>query len=264
MNITCIILHYKNLSDTKKCLDSVSKLKTGKFKLNTIVIDNASEESQVSREGVFKLITNKKNLGFAGGVNAGIREALKDKETGYILILNNDVELPADLLIKLLESQGDISAPVIKFRFDGKWVYDYGGIINKWTGRTTHLESDKLNDAKYRDKQVDYVSGCCMLVKRSVFDKIGLFDEDYFFYFEDADFCLKAVRSGFKIKIVPDISVYHKMGGSVGRWTNKAIYYNLTGNFKFITKNLGIRMPVGYAYLFLLTVKIIAGKLSGK
>lgn len=265
-----VILNYNGFADTEKCLKTLHILADKGYKLTTFLVDNGSKREEIKKLKSFitspqnrktfklkniRLIENKKNLGFAGGMNNGIREALKDKSCEYVLILNNDTILPSNLLTVLDDTGVDIISPVIKFKWNGKWIYDYGGKINWWTGRTTHLESSKIID------KIDYISGCCMLVKREVFEKIGLFDESYFFYFEDVDFCVRARKAGFTIAVNPNINIEHKLGGSIGRWSNKAIYYNLTANAIFIRKNLGLRWPLGYLYLTLLAVKIIINKL---
>ncbi|MBI5452414.1 glycosyltransferase family 2 protein [Candidatus Gottesmanbacteria bacterium] len=280
MTIYIIVLHYKNIEDTISCLESIAKLKKDNLQIKVILVNNnsTSEESPPLAGPPSEVITikNPRNLGFAAGVNVGIREALKNKQTDCVLILNNDTILPPHLLTELLKAPGDITAPVIKFQWNEKWVYDFGGKVNWWTGRTTHIESTNQPSPSRShfatpgrwphgllpgEKSIDYVSGCCMLVKRKVFEKIGLFDEKYFFYFEDADFCIRAKKAGFKVTVNPNVNIYHKLGGSVGRWTNKAIFYNLLCNFIFISKHLGWKRPIGYIYLLLLTVKIVLNRI---
>lgn len=269
MTVYIIILHYRNIKDTLLCLQSIAGLNCDRLSIKVILIVNNSiikiQKSKLYRKiQSLQIIQNTKNLGFAGGMNVGIREALNDKRTDYILILNNDTIVPADLLTKLLEQPSDITAPVIKFRWEGKWVYDYGGKVNWWTGRTLHIESTNKQIIQLSNQPIDYVSGCCMMIKRRVFEKIGLFDENYFFYFEDADFCTRAKRAGFDITVNPKVTVFHKLGGAVGRWSNRAIFYNLRSNFIFITKNLGLKRPIGYTYLLVLTGKIIFNRIFHK
>lgn len=265
MKIYIIVLHYGEVDNTLHCLESIGKLDNDKFQLRTVIVDNDVENrftrSLVNARDDIIIQTNK-NLGFAGGVNVGVREALSDKDCTHILILNNDTILPKDLLIKLLENKSGVTGPVVKFKWDGKWKYDFGGRIDWNIGRTYHLESDNLTMKQFSKEKIDYVSGCCMLISREVFEKIGLFDEKFFFYFEDTDFCVRAKKTGFTIGICTDTNIEHKLGGSVGRWSNKAIFYNLSSNAIFITKHLGWRRPLGFGYLLLLTGKIIFDKLT--
>ncbi len=280
MKVSIIILHYKYIQDTFDCLRSIGTLKFNQNQIGVLFIDNdekptlndhLSELAKLHKNITILIPT--KNLGFAKGVNMGLKKALEDKKTEYFLILNNDTELPGNALAKLIQYDADIVSPVLKFRStQGKWVYDYGGKINWWTGRTTHVESTNkpIIPASPAGRQLtnnpikhdlDYVSGCCMMVKRKALETVGLFDERFFFYFEDVDFCLRAKKNGFKIGIDREVIVYHKLGRSIGRWSKKAIMYNLISNYKFIRKNLGVRQVTGLIYLLLLTLKIIYNRL---
>lgn len=266
MTIYTIIVHYKNQRDTITCLKSVLKLSDRKATIKVLIIDNDPKRrikkrvnSTFFKKRNIQFFENEKNLGYAKAVNIGINQALK-KKAGYVLILNNDVVVPSNLVNKLLERKVDISGPIIKFKsFSGKWVYDYGGKINWWTGRTKHIE--KSSTITHQPSVIDYISGCCMLVAREVFEKVGLLDEDYFFYFEDVDLCVRARRGGFAVVVNQDVVVTHKLSGSIGRWTKKAIFYNIGSNFKFISKRLGWRKPIGYGYLVLLTGKIVMDRI---
>lgn len=265
MKVYLIVLHYQNLDDTQNCLASISKLEKGDFQVETVLVNNDPKIKIDFRRKNLTVINNPDNFGFAKGINVGIRKALEDKEAGYFLILNNDTLLLPNLLINLLQIPAEIVGPVIKFKsLKGKWIYDYGGKINWWTGRTFHLEAEEYTKGWFFKEKIDYVSGCCMLVARKVFETIGLFDENYFFYFEDADFCTKARKAGFQIAVASNAVLEHKLGGSIGRWTKKAIYYNLKGNFLFVRKNLKWRQPIGYFYLFLLGTKILWDKIKEK
>ena len=177
----------------------------------------------------------------------------------YILLLNNDTVITQNFLPRLISDDIDIISPTVKFKEQKNLIYDYGGFVNWWTGRTTHV--NRTSPHKSSVIPVDYVSGCCMLVKRKVFEKIGLLPEDYFFYFEDVDFCTTAIKKGFMVAVDPGTLIFHKMSGSIKRWSSQAIYRNLTGNFIFITRHLGLRAVTGYIYLTLLTAKIIKDRL---
>lgn len=271
MNIAIIILHYKNLQDTLDCLRSIEKQIFNHDDITVILVDNDEEPLLNRRISELKrllknitILTPKNNLGFAKGINLGLRKAMEDKKIDYFLILNNDTILPRDALSKLIANDADIVSPVLKFKnTQGEWVYDYGGKINWWTGRTTHVEKKaRGNRQQATESKIDYVSGCCMLVKRKVLETVGLLDERFFFYFEDVDFCLRAGKNGFKIEAAGNVAVYHKLGGSIGRWSKRAIMYNLISNFKFIRKNLGLRQVTGLVYLSLLTLKIIYNRLG--
>ncbi len=273
--IYIVILNYNGYEDTLICLKSLSKLFATGDQLYTIIVDNGSTDGSVEQFKsqsanwrtnlkIDKIIENQKNLGFAKGNNIGIKYAL-DKGADYVLLLNNDTKIIENFLPRLLNIDADISSPVVKFREFPKsknWMYDYGGVVNWSTGRTTHLnKSSKPNPPV---GEVDYVAGCCMLIRRNVFETIGLLDETYFIYFEDVDFCITAKKKGMRVVVDPASFIYHKLGGSMDRWSKRAIFYNLLGNFIFITKHLGWRRPTGYAYLAFLTLKIIKDRAINK
>ena len=279
MNIFVVILTYNGYQDTSSCLKSLPILLDRSYRLHTVLVDNGSKQKELSALKLFlsrnksivnechiKLLENGKNLGFAKGNNAGIRYSL-DHEADFILLLNNDTIIEMNFLSNLLKLNEAISSPVVKFREfkdKPKMMYDLGGFVNWWTGRTYHINAYKEDLNKYTGKgplEAEYVAGCCMLIRRDVFDAIGLLDEKYFIYFEDVDFCISAEKKGFKVIVDPKSVIYHKLGGSMDRWSKRAIYRNLLGNLIFITKHLGWRRLSGFAYLAGLTSKIIKDKI---
>lgn len=196
-----------------------------------------------------------KNLGFAGGINQGIRMALRENAT-HVLLLTPDVTITNEQINELLRASADIVSPVLKFKRQGKWVYDFGGKINWILGRTTHIENG--SGLGQNDKSIDYVSGACMLIKNEIFEKIGLFDEDYFMYFEDVDFCLRAKRAGFTVSVAKNVVVVHQI--SEHRVTNDRfkISLSLKSNWIFVNKHIPwCFKPTAYSHLFLVALKIV-------
>lgn len=273
MQIAIVVLHYKNRNYTLKCLRSVAKIRKNNHVIRVIAVDNDEKPLNLSLKEVnipVNVVVTGRNLGFAGGVNAGIKKALAKRNCRYVLILNNDTTVPKDLLPALTKKPRDIASPVVEFTAtSGNKVYDYGGCVNWWTGRTKHIEHKTYNPSNtlrtgikhFENRSIDYVSGCCMLISRDVFEKIGLFDENFFFYFEDVDFCTRAKKAGFRVENEPSVKIQHKLGASIGRWTSQAIFRNVVGNFLFVTKHFSWHIPIAYGYLALLSVKIVYNKL---
>ncbi|OGG26786.1 hypothetical protein A2960_01285 [Candidatus Gottesmanbacteria bacterium RIFCSPLOWO2_01_FULL_39_12b] len=282
--IFLVILNFNGKEDTVKCLKTIHLLEDKSYYLNTLIVDNGSRTDEITglksflndpvnkKNFHFKnilLIENQKNLGFAAGNNVGIRYAL-NHEAEYVLLLNNDTKVEMNFLKNLVILDLPLSSPIVKFREfkdKPKLIFDLGGYVNWWTGRTYHLnayldEIKRFKSDKYLE--VDYVAGCCMLVKKEVFERIGLLDQKYFIYFEDVDFCVTAKKYGYKVAVDPKGEIYHKLGGSMDRWSNRAIFHNLLGNFIFITKHMGLRRITGYTYLLLLTLKIIRDRIGDK
>ncbi|KKS98544.1 MAG: glycosyltransferase [Candidatus Gottesmanbacteria bacterium GW2011_GWA2_43_14] len=258
-NISVIILHFGKYQDTAECLDSIKSADKNMLNVKVFLVNNGTKDNFSQYKNII-VIRNNKNLGFAAGINRGLREALKDKRTSHFLILNNDTVLPADYFEKIAGTDFDITGAVVNFKnAEDEDVYDYGGSINYFTGRTNHLEK---NIAEKTDFYPDYVSGCCMIVSRPVLETTGLFDERFFFYFEDVDYCLRAKKAGYRVGVNQNVTVKHKLSSAIGRWSDKAIYYNLVSNFKIVNKHFGLNRLSAWMYLSLLTVKIIWDKIS--
>lgn len=226
------------------------------------VLYNGAAEKIPSIETIF--VNNSppnKNLGFAKAANIGIKEAI-EKKADRILLINPDIKIKKGDIEKLTNSDFDITSPVLKFRRDNNWIYDFGGRINWLIGRTTHMEFFKERPctlARVSPCEVDYVSGACMMIDRKVFEKIGFFDEQFFMYFEDVDFCLRAVRTGFKVGVCPNIIVEHKLEihKQSGNW--QKMQFLLKSNLLFIWK--WIPWPekiLGFVYWTILAIKCIS------
>jgi len=230
-----VVLHYKGKEFTHQCLLSLSRIKTNGFSLKTVVIDNNSPEPLDDLEKEFfdeVFIKNKENLGFAEGNNVGIRYALKHG-ADYVMLLNNDTIVDPQMIVQLIkvgESDKKIGvlgpkiyfAPGYEFHKErykpdeqGKVIWYAGGIIDWDNVLASHRGVDEVDKGQY-DKQIetDFVSGCAMLVKKEVLEKIGLLDKRYFLYLEDNDFCQRAKRAGFKVIYAPKACLWHLNAGS--------------------------------------------------
>lgn len=197
---------------------------------------------------------NQKNLGFSAGGNVGIREALKDKAEA-ILLLNQDTIVEKNFLAALIKNPADIVGATIKFKRHDQWVYDYGGKINWWLGRTKHIERPYVTRDTRHVKNIDYVSGCAMLIRRPVLEKIGLMDERYFLYFEDVDFCLRAQKAGFKIAVEPRSVIFHKLSEQKPLAQRRQL---AKSNLIFINRWIPLwRRPIAWCYWLLISVKIL-------
>lgn len=227
-----IVLHYKNWKDTNECLSSLDKLdypSTGSGQgFEIIVIDN-----------------DKENKGFAGGNNIGIKQALK-KDADYILLLNNDTIVEPDFLKGLIKAgesdkEAGILGPVI-YEYPSNKIHFTGGKINWLYTKGTHVQGTRNNPpageaGKQETKETDYVTGCCMLIKREVIDKIGLMSEDYFLYYEDVDWCLRARKAGFKCIIVSTAKIWHKVSQGLSEASFSYIYYHFRNGLLLSKQN---------------------------
>lgn len=205
-----VVLNYNGRDVIKDCLTSLFKLEYPN--LEVIFVDNNStdESFEYAKSNFSKatFIRNEANLGFSAGNNVGIKYAL-ERMADYVLLLNNDTEVEKDFLNKLIEvmerdPQIGIASPVI-FNGYNKEIWFSGGKIDWIRMKTVHFQGSQAADYF----ETEFVSGCSMLIKAEVFKKIGLLDEDYFLYWEDADFSFRAVENGFKNIVVSGSWVYH-------------------------------------------------------
>jgi GT2 family glycosyltransferase len=188
-------------------------------------VDNASSDGTVEtvkeKFPSVKIISNPKNLRFAGGNNVGIEYALQNK-SDFVLLLNNDTEVDPNFLSELVrfaenDSRIGIVGPKIFYYYDQKRIWFAGGRVDYWKGWISHIGIREIDHGQYDTaREVDYITGCCMLVKREVVEKIGKLDESYFIYGEDTDWCLRASRADYKLAYVPSSVIWHKVSASSG------------------------------------------------
>lgn len=205
-----ILLNYNGKDFIQKCLASVFKIDYPNFEV--AVVDNNSTDGYFEAAKInfskAHFIKNEANLGFSAGNNVGIRFAL-ERMADYVLLLNQDTEVEKDFLGKLIEvAEADekigLVSPVI-FNGHNKQIWFSGGEIKWLTMKTRHIT--KAIPADFYETEI--ISGCTMLIKKAVFKEVGLLDEDFFLYYEDADFSLRAKRAGFKRMVVTGSWVYH-------------------------------------------------------
>lgn len=234
--VSIIILNYNRKERLKKCLDSIFQISYPNFEV--VIVDNNSNDGsfEMAKTGYSRavLIKNEKNIGYSSGNNVGIRYAL-ERMTDYILLLNNDTEVKPTFLSRLVgvaenNPQIGILSPLIFDGYSGK-VWFSGGKID-WI----KMKAINLSEIRAEDNfDTDFISGCAMLVRKEVFGKAGLFDEDFFLYWEDVDFSLRAKRSGFKIGVAASSWINHferKESSS-----NNKVYWLVLSGLIFFKKN---------------------------
>ena len=226
MKPSIVILHFGKLETTQSCVKSVVKYEKN---ASIIIVNNNPSplrSSDFSKTPVI-IINNPKNVGFAAGVNIGIKYALS-RHADSILLLNNDTLLSMPLLSQLCKAFGEhesigIVGPAIAFEKKGKKLYDLGGYVNMLLGKTRHNNQRKIPFEVLQFPE--YVSGCCMLIKKEVFEKIGYFDERFFLYYEDVDFCIRAKKKNFAIALDPQALLYHSLSKTAGKNSKTTLYH---------------------------------------
>jgi len=213
------IVHWNTLNDTLECLESLTHQTYPNHKI--IVIDNASTDGgaeiieQQYPEVI--LLRNPRNLGATGGYNTGLRYALENR-ADYVFVLNNDTFLSPDvvqLLVKACEpSDVGMVSPIIYYASEPDLVWSDGGGISPLTldlvDKPRHGDVDKDNNDR------DFLNACAILVKRPMLENVGFFDELFFLYYDDMDFSLRARKAGFRLLLVPEAKVWHKVSATSG------------------------------------------------
>jgi GT2 family glycosyltransferase len=238
-----IILNWNGWNDTVECVESCLKLTYSSFRI--LIVDNGSTDDSESllreRFPHIELIQTGSNLGFAGGNNSGIRYAL-DHSADYVWLLNNDTVVAPDALTALVTAAqrepkaGMLGSKIYYFDEPGR-LWFAGGWINYRIGRTGHIGSGETDSGQYDAvREVDYLTGCSLLVSRDVCNAVGLMDERFFLLFEEVDWNERTRRCGRKIVFVPSSVVRHKVSRSLEQnWAG--YYYYLTRNsLLFIAK----------------------------
>jgi len=228
--------------ETLRCLTELKKVITLDHQLKTILVDNASQDDTASAiKKIFpqiKLIINQENRGFAAGVNQGLKLALKDKEMKFVLLLNNDTFLNKNFLKKLLEviqkeKKIGLIAPALKHYQNNKLFYGMEGYLDLRKGLAKHRNVRVIKNKKIIE--ADFLSGCCLLIRREVLEKIGLFDERFYLYLEDVDYCLRVRQAGYKAVLDPKIVIGHKVSAGFKNPLRK-LPYSFWSNLIFIHK----------------------------
>lgn len=241
--ISIILINYNGANDTIQCIKSLEKITHKNYRI--IIVDNCSTDYSVKLiieqlNDKCILIESKINGGFSSGNNIGIKEAMR-LGTDYILLLNNDTEVEPNFINEMLkvhknrENVGIVSCKMMYY--DNKdYIWFGGGYFDINTFNVGH-ESYKCIDSCENDiREITFSTGCCMLIGVDVINKVGLLDEKYFMYFEDADYCIRVSDNNYKIIYNPNAVIYHKVSAASGgeesafylEWTtrNRLIFMN--------------------------------------
>jgi len=239
--VIIVILNWNNWQDTIECLESVNKSEYRNFEV--IVVDNGSTNNSVqkikNKFNTMILLETGENLGFSAGVNYGLKFAINN-HADLILLLNNDAIVSKTAVTELVkrisrdERVGLIGGKIL-FLEDKHKIWSAGGRIKKTTKRTYQFGEGRYDDGKYNtEREVDFLSACCLLIRKEVIEQIGWYDPDYFMYYEDVDFCVRAKQYSYKIVYWPQAVIWHKVGGA----SNKSLmdYYRMRNYLLFLKK----------------------------
>ena len=242
----------KNLKANRK-INGFIELKESILKKNNFL----TNKSNIEKEKQVFLIKNRSNYGFAKGNNIGIDFAINNLNPKYILLLNNDTIVDKNFLkslVKEIEKKEDIGIvgpKIYYYDFNGnKNIINFtGGKINIWTSIHSHIGNNKIDNGQFnKNLKVDYVQGCCLLIRTDLLKKIGYLDEKFFAYWEETDLCKRAEEEQYICKYVYKSKIWHKVPKSIT--SPFRIYYLNRNRFLFMKKNGNIFQKITFLLYF--------------
>ncbi|MBI65539.1 MAG: hypothetical protein CMG64_04545 [Candidatus Marinimicrobia bacterium] len=242
-HIKILILNWNGIGVIPNCLESVNEISYENYSIT--VIDNGSVDESINYiKQNFENITifeNNFNYGFSKGYNNYFKHN-EDNDTDYYLILNNDTVVDNNLLTQLVNASNyyghnNIYSPIIKNKDQTIWYS--GGKLIKSLGFTWHIGSGSIeNHGLIKTKKTQYVSGCCMFIKRKIMTDLGGFNNLFNMYYEDVDFCLRAKKINSDCYVVENTYINHVVSySSVNNAVLKKYILKLKSLIKFIFLN---------------------------
>ncbi len=265
--IAVIITNYNNFDFAVDLIRQFKSIILKKLFIHFIVTDNNSSDGSYTKlNKKFKsnpqitLIKSAINTGFAGGVNIGLRHAI-EKRYDYALVINSDVQITPNFLQELHKPFRNnpklaITGPKIYFTKGrefhknkysknqlGKVLWSAGGSID-WKniyGQNRGIDEVDTGQYNHIDTNIDFISGCCMLINLPLLKRVGLFDDNYFMYLEDADLSTRIKKNGLKIAYIPKSIIYHYNAGSSQAGGNLQQYFLSRNRLLFASKFASFR-----------------------
>lgn len=256
IDVSAVMINWNDYDDTSCILQQLSEIDFEN--LNTIVVDNGSSDDSANKiEAEYPettLLRNPENIGFAGGMNRGIRESL-ERGSDYVWLLNTDLMIEDEnilqQLVEVLQDDPSIGGitPLIRNypNTDEIWFWkgriDWRGGKGYTVGNPPSLEADLVAN--------DYIPFCCALFPASIFREIGLIPETYFIYYEDVDYSSMITAEGYLLLTHMDVEIHHEQGGAAGhRLGPLSSYYDSRNRLLFCKKfdhRVGRWYPIRYA-----------------
>lgn len=256
-----IILNTNKREFTLACLETL--LKNDYPNQRTIVLDNASQDGSVpaiqSEFPMVEIVHITVNKGYAGNNNVGIQKAM-EQGADWIFVLNEDILLAPDCLSRLVqvgESNPGIGivGPMVYHHNEPEVIQSAGGRLDRYW-RSIHLGQNEPDHGQFSSPQVvDWISGCAILVRREVIEQVGVLDEQFFYYWEETEWCLRAREKGWQIVHVPQAKIWHKGVQRDYKPSPDVTYYATRNRFLMLSKH---HAPIHvWAYAFVHTLRTL-------
>jgi GT2 family glycosyltransferase len=258
-NVAIIVLNWNGIQDTLACLDSLLAQTYKDFSI--VVVDNGSVDDSVEQLKKYQLahrnkvdvVYNPKNFGFDGGVNTGIEWALNG-DFGYVALFNNDAVADKDWLKHLVTAAKPKEIGMstgLLLHADGKTIDTTGDWYSIWGLAYPRNRGYKASTAP-KGGYVFGATGGATLYKTELLRDIGMFDEDFFAYFEDVDISFRAQLAGWKVVYTPEAVAYHKQGATSSKLPGFAVMQSFKNLPLVYIKNVPAKLlfPIGIRFYF--------------
>lgn len=262
--VLVIVVHWNGLEWSERCLRSLARLTYPAVEI--LVVDNGSTDGSghelaaaFPRIEVLRLAENRF---YGGGVNCGLRRALAGR-FDHAVILNNDTEAAPDLIDRLVEvAESDprigLVGPKILHSEAPHLIWSAGGRIDYWRGMSWHRGLRQPDGPPFdRQEDVDYLTGCCILITRRALIDVGYLDTSFTMYAEDADWCVRARRLGHRVVYAPHARLLHGVSAaSGGGLTPYKTYHRVRSNLLLFQRHarlwhwptIAISLPLAFAW----------------
>ena len=231
-HVVVVILHWGATEMTVRCLQSL-RAAAWPGRGTVFVVDNATALDEEVAAGAapldVRILRPRRNLGFAEGCTLGMSSAL-DNGADFVLLLNNDAVADPDFLGPLVRAASEhadagLVSPQIVHLDRPHEAWYQGGTFSLWTGIPVQGHRRPVLVGAHPPREVDYATGCTMLIRPAVIQRVGPFDREFFAYCEDLDLSIRARRAGFRVFFVPTSLVYHDVSDEPHRAALR-IYYS--------------------------------------
>jgi GT2 family glycosyltransferase len=272
--VVCVVLSWNRREDTLSCLAAIAR--STHVPTRVVVVDNASTDGTPEAVAAafpdVDVVRNEENLGFAGGNDVGLEWAL-DAGADHVLVLNNDVEVGPDTIERLVDAAASLPSPgainpKILFAEPSGHIWFAGARFDPRRGYNGHQRGYGKPDGPEYDETVetDRACGAAMFVPRAVLEEVGRFDEKLFLYSEDTDWSLRARAAGYRLYVVPEARVVHRVSASAGGESSPTTLYYGMRNTLVVCERHAPAGPLGTGRrrLVLLGAHVTQALLSGQ
>lgn len=254
--VSIITLNYNQAAVTCEFLESSRTLTYPNYEILVCDMDSNENPQPMIDAGNYpntRVLLAGRNLGFAGGNNWGMQFA----KGAFIFIVNNDTEITPHLIEDLLEPfykdpAIGVTSPKIKFFFQPDTI-QYAGFnpMNPFTGRTSTVGEMEADKGQYNQSGETYgAHGCAMMVKKEVIEKVGMFPERFFLYYEEWDWSARIRKAGFKIWYTANATIYHKESMSVGKKNPMKVFYHTRNRILYMRRNTNFLQQTVFFFYF--------------